>query len=238
MKKILLGCVAAIALPVLAQAADMSVAPVAAAAPAVNWTGCYVGIHAGSGWGNKDWSDFTGLDTVSYTTSGWLGGAQLGCDLQSGPLVLGAEATWSWTNLDGDGAPAGLPTGSKFHSEIDWLATAGARAGLVADKALIYLSLAAAWADESHKLNLAGPNQELSDTRFGIMLGAGIEYMIAPFLSAKIEYDYIDFAGKDYNFNQLVNQAPVTNEQDVHLVKFGVNYRFGGIGKAPVVARY
>ena len=35
--------------------------------------------------------------------------------------------------------------------------------------------------------------QTIGDTRFGIVLGAGIEYMIAPILTAKLEYNYDDF---------------------------------------------
>ncbi|MGZ9103664.1 MAG: hypothetical protein ACXW3Y_12405, partial [Rhodoplanes sp.] len=97
-----------LALPSAGHAADLVARPVVAAAPAVNWTGCYIGIHAGAGWGDKWWSDRLVQDNVSYATSGWVTGAQLGCDFQSGPVVIGAEGTWSWTNLEGNGAPANL----------------------------------------------------------------------------------------------------------------------------------
>lgn len=243
MKKFLMGCaaVAALALPGIANAADLAVRAPVAVAPAVSWTGCYIGFHAGAGWGDKWWEDQLVQDNVSYGTSGWVGGAQLGCDYQAGPLVIGIEGDWSWTNLEGNGAPANLPFG-QFNSSIDWIASAGARAGFVADKALIYVKLAAAWADESHTLYpnpAAGlPSQTLSDTRFGVLLGAGIEYMIAPILSAKIEYNYIDFGSTEYFFNQIPGQVAVNNEQQTHVLKLGVNYRFGGVGKAPVVAKY
>jgi outer membrane immunogenic protein len=146
MKKFLMSCAAlsVLALPSAGHAADLVARPVVAAAPAVNWTGCYIGIHAGAGWGDKWWSDRLVQDNVSYATSGWVTGAQLGCDFQSGPVVIGAEGTWSWTNLDGNGAPANLAVlgaPAQLYSTIDSIATAGARVGLVADRALIYVKV-------------------------------------------------------------------------------------------------
>lgn len=178
----------------------------------------------------------------SYPTSGWVGGAQLGCNYQTGPLVVGAEGTWSWTNIDGNGVPANyfaatFPalTAAQFHSKVDSIATVGGRVGLVADKALIYVKVAAAWADESHTLTptpvaaVVVPNlvpQTISDTRFGIALGAGIEYMIAPVLTAKLEYNYDDFGTKSFFFNTIPGQETVNNRQRLHILTLGVNYKF------------
>ena len=233
MKKFLMSCAAlsVLALPSAGHAADLVARPVLAAAPAVNWTGCYIGIHAGAGWGDKWWSDRLVQDNVSYATSGWVTGAQLGCDFQSGPVVIGAEGTWSWTNLDGNGAPANLAVlgaPAQLHSTIDSIATAGARVGLVADRALIYVKVAAAWADEEHTLlpSAVVLPQTIGDTRFGIVLGAGIEYMIAPILTAKLEYNYDDFGSQDYYFNTIPGQVSVDNRQRLHLLKLGLNYKF------------
>ena len=111
-----------------------------------------------------------------------------------------------------------------------------------------------AWADSNYSATfgiLGVPNiisTSVSDTRTGWMWGAGVEYAFLPNWSAKIEYNYIDFRDENYNFPISilgVNPAvlSVTANSDVnqvlHLVKFGINYRFGGFfGKAPVVARY
>jgi hypothetical protein len=55
----------------------------------------------------------------------------------------------------------------------------------------------------------------------------------------------MDFRNESYNFPFTVNIGiPVTVnahadiDQKLHLVKFGVNYRFGYLGKGPVVASY
>lgn len=231
MKKILMACAAlsVLALPGVGYAADLAVRPAPVVAAAPNWTGCYVGFHAGAGWGDKWWADRLVQNNVSYTTSGWIGGAQLGCDYQTGPLVIGAEATWSWTNMEGNGALPNLAF-YQMSSKIDSLTTAGGRVGLVADKALIYVKVAAVWADESHTLvpnpALALPSQTLDDTRAGYLVGAGIEYMIAPVITAKLEYNYDDFGSKSYLFNNIPGQVDASNRQRLHLLKLGVNYKF------------
>ena len=84
----------------------------------------------------------------------------------------------------------------------------------------------------------------LSDTRTGVMFGAGVEYAFTPNWSAKIEYNYIDFDVESYAFpiSVLGVAVPITAGVDVdqrqHLIKAGINYRFDLFGKGPVMARY
>ena len=66
----------------------------------------------------------------------------------------------------------------------------------------------------------------ISDTRFGIDLGAGIEYMIAPVLTARLEYNYDDFWSKNFLFNTIPGQTTVSNRQRLHALMLGVNYKF------------
>ena len=138
------------------------------------------------------------------------------------------EGTWSWTNQEGNGVPVGLAALAQLSSKIDSITTAGGRAGLVADKSLIYVKVAAAWADEEHSLlpSAIVLPQTIDDTRFGIVLGAGIEYMIAPILTAKLEYNYDDFGSKNYLFNAIPGQVSVDNRQRLHVLTLGVNYKF------------
>ena len=73
-----------------------------AAAPAGNrnWTGFYVGAHAGGGWGRTDWDSADGVfqslaDSVlagSGDAAGMLGGVQAGYNFQAGRWVIGVEA--------------------------------------------------------------------------------------------------------------------------------------------------
>jgi outer membrane immunogenic protein len=237
MKKALLGGVAlvALALPGIAQAADLPLrrAPIATApVPVWTWTGCYVGGHVGSGWGNKIWEDRGGddiSDNTSYGTTGFLGGVQVGCDYQWGVVVLGAEGSFSWTNIKGTGSLPFEPEPSTITTKIDWLTTAAGRIGFTADKALIYAKAGAAWVREKHTLTELDEGVAASVTidskRVGWLFGAGIEYMIAPNWSAKLEYNYIDFGTKDVLFTGLADD-PASVKQQLHTIKFGLNYRF------------
>jgi outer membrane immunogenic protein len=103
-----------------------------------------------------------------------------------------------------------------------------------------------AWSKVTYSASLnLGPivsaTTSVSDTRSGPMFGAGLEYAFWGNWSAKIEYNYIDFRSKDYDFPItvdlfLINVGTSIHEK-VHLIKAGINYRFDW-GKAPVIARY
>ena len=111
MKKIILGVsILAFASPAV-MAADMAVkAPPAPLPPVYTWTGGYVGVNVGYGWGNENASQTTisgadfpiiGAGTLLYNSpnsfrlhpEGVLGGAQIGYNWQVSPIgVLGVEA--------------------------------------------------------------------------------------------------------------------------------------------------
>ena len=104
MKKFLVGCVALglIATAQGAIAADLSVAPLYKAPPAVvtqayNWTGFYIGINGGGGFGRSAW-DTTG----SFNTSGGLVGCTVGYNYQVGQAVFGVEGDIDWADAATD----------------------------------------------------------------------------------------------------------------------------------------
>src|SRR6516162_3934637 len=85
-----------------AAAADLSVAPLykappPQATPLYNWTGFYLGVNGGGGWGQSWWQ--------SPSTTIDLSGAQLGgtagYNMQFGNAVLGVEGDLDWSNLKG-----------------------------------------------------------------------------------------------------------------------------------------
>jgi outer membrane immunogenic protein len=120
---------------------------------------------------------------------------------------------------------------------------------------MIYVKGGVAWADTDHTVDFLGHSiLTASSTRTGAMVGAGIEHAFAPNWSAKIEYNFMDFNTDNLGFglanggcsdtvksesriscDRTVN-ADVT--QKIHLVKFGLNYRFNWGAPAPVAARY
>ena len=82
-----------------------------------------------------------------------------------------------------------------------------------------------------------------SEWRSGWMIGTGIEQAISGNWSAKIEYNYMDFGTETNLFPVLrIAGAPGLFDrfdvtQRIHLIKFGINYRFGYDYLAPAVFR-
>lgn len=84
-------------------------------------------------------------------------------------------------------------------------------------------------------------------TRVGWTVGAGAEYAFSPNWSAKLEYLYYDLGrATAVNFTSQTNPVvfwagsagTLTTRFTGHIVRAGVNYRFGWGGPAAVVARY
>ena len=159
--------------------------------------------------------------------NGFLFGGQAGYNMQSGMWVLGIEGDVSGTNLKGT-APCLLVLACTAQS--DWIATLAGRVGVTYDRALFFLKGGAAWANVKYgaSLNLgsiATFDSSVTDTRFGWMIGTGVEYAITQNLSAKIEYNYLDFGSKNYSFSlaPLPASLGVDIDQKIHLVKGGLN---------------
>src|SRR5262245_10790520 len=73
--------------------------------PPRDWTGWYLGINGGGGWGNAR-SDFSVAGSPPFAAArnpmaGILGGAQLGYNYQSGRALFGVEADFQFANLRG-----------------------------------------------------------------------------------------------------------------------------------------
>lgn len=218
-----------------ASAADMSrpvyKAPPPAVVAAYNWSGFYIGGHIGYGWGSEEATDFTVTPAVVGATDpdGFIGGLQAGYNWQVDRWVFGIEGDWSWTGANG-GTVLGAAT--PFTADHSWYATLTGRLGYAWDSWMWYVKGGAAWADTEYTLLTVGT---VSDTRVGWTIGTGVEWALAPNWSAKLEYNYLDFSNDSF-----VYPVPGTVDVDtqVHLVKLGLNYRFGDYGKAPVAARY
>jgi outer membrane immunogenic protein len=268
MQKLLLTTIFAAAGAVSAFAADLPArtytkAPVLAD-PVYNWTGCYVGGNVGGGWGthagdrgiinsgNATLNAGIGVPAALGTgSSGVIGGAQIGCNYQTGSWVFGAETDIQGSGIRGSSSVfspsiAGSdPTNATGNERIDWFGTARGRIGFTpANNWLIYGTGGLAYGGVRNSAtlvltpigdgNYAGAT---SETRMGWTAGVGAEYAFARNWSVKLEYLYLDLGttvvrmfdpGRpgtyiDYGFHHRDN-----------IVRAGLNYHFGG----PVVARY
>ena len=142
MKKFLLAGAALIALGVsAASAADIQrrqVMPEKApmyVAPPYNWTGFYVGINAGGGWGRSDFSVPFASD--SFNTSGGLVGGTLGYNWQMGRAIFGLEGDVDWSNIRGSSICGGI---TSCETRNDWLGTVRGRLGYAFDRFMPYVT--------------------------------------------------------------------------------------------------
>jgi outer membrane immunogenic protein len=217
MKKFLLASVGVLALGVAAaSAADLPrrahQMPVKAPAYEVpyNWTGAYVGIYGGGGWGRSSFSD--PLASGTFDLSGAVAGGTLGYNYQMGQAVLGIEGDGGWSNIRGSGNCAGL----SCDTHNDWLATLRGRLGYAAGNFMPYVTGGAAFGNI--KTSVAGIG-DTNTTKAGWTAGGGVEAKIAGPWSAKVEYLYVDLGRGD---SLLGSDAKFTT----NIVRAGINYKF------------
>ena len=230
-----------VAVPI-ATAADLRPvypAPPAPIVPAWSWTGFYLGVHIGSGWGTKQYDNFIGgIGTFdsSHTVNGFIGGGQFGYNWQTGGTVWGIEVDISGSGVEGSGGCSFIVVQLNCRTSVDAFGTIAGRFGVAFDRALVYIKGGGAWVGNSYTVsNVAGTvSNTVEDTHWGWLLGGGVEYSFTGPWSAKIEYNYMDFGREGYTFPTFPSRWDI--EQHLHAVKFGINYRFGTF--APLFGGY
>jgi outer membrane immunogenic protein len=225
-------------------------APPPVVAPLYSWTGCYVGGHAGYAWSRKRVYDVDTGDEIEqyrHNVDGFVAGGQIGCNLwQHERWVFGIEGQASWANVDGD-SPPNSPVAQGIRTEIDIIGSIAPRLGYAfgaTGQTLVFIKGGAAFVHEQYFITSSVPDFNFRTDkllRWGWMVGAGVEQALSSNWSVKAEYNFSDFGRDAFDFrgNLCGGGVCTTTEvkQHLHLVKVGINYRFGGFG-SPVVARY
>lgn len=202
---------------------------------AAQWSGAYVGISGGYGWGHSGQTD-NGSPTPPPIGDGHFGlhggvlGGGVGYNWQQNNWVFGLETDFSWADISGDSNSCGPFPSHSCGTKIDTIGTVRARLGQDFNGTLAYLTGGFAYGEVKGWDSLTPASG--SEYRGGWTLGAGLERKFAPNWGAKLEYLYVDL-GDDHLFN-IVPGVPESVSARAHIVRFGLNYYFGG----PVVAKY
>jgi outer membrane immunogenic protein len=223
-------------------AADLAVkAPPPVAPVLFSWTGCYVGGHIGGVVSEDRTTSRLGTST-SFSSAGFVGGGQIGCDYQFAPRwIVGVEGQAAWDSLKNSHAAVvrnlvtGVTLPSQFTLRNDFLASATARLGYsVADRWLVYAKGGAAWTNE--KMDIAFTNIQgiavdpsAAMTRTGWTVGTGVDWAFAPHWSSTLEYNYYDFGDHGATLFDALHNTTVTVfslRDRIHAVTVGVNYHF------------
>jgi len=126
---------------------------------------------------------------------------------------------------------------------VDALGTVAGRVGIAWDRTLLYGTAGGAWAIDKYRivdLSSGGTLATASETRWGWMVGIGLERAFLANWSVKIEYNYVSFGTNRVTlvcspvFCGVPTSVPEDIGQNVSLIKAGINYRFGG----PITAKY
>jgi outer membrane immunogenic protein len=189
--------------------------------------------------------------------NGFLGGAQIGYNQQIGQFVAGLEADFDAFGMRGNAnyavgpimIPIGLdpPLSTEQSNRLLWLGTVRPRLGwLMTPSTLIYGTGGLAYGEvKISSTVLVGPpggpcpGSEFcafgsnSDTRTGWTAGGGIETVLGPHWTAKIEYLYFDLGSVS---DALISQSPLalggheiiatSVKVNGNIMRAGLNYKF------------
>ena len=158
--------------------------------PIYNWTGFYLGINGGGGWGQSQWDG-----DRTFDVSGGLIGGTIGYNWQIGQIVVGAEGDIDWA---GDQRHHDVLCAAGCETRNNWLATVRGRLGYAFDRFLPYITGGLAVGD----INATRPGFPGGSTsNAGWTVGAGLEVGIASNVSIKAEYLYVDLGDFNCGFN-------------------------------------
>jgi len=166
--------------------------------------------------------------------------------------VFGLEAQGNWADFNGSNTSLFIPAWTN-NSKIEAFGLFTGQVGYAWNNVLWYVKGGAAVTDDKYRgtvsptVPLLAGNvfDDARETRWGGVVGTGIEFGFAPNWSVAVEYDHLFMGDRDISLRSRgvlgVGVIPVggvfrTNSisQDVDIVTARINYRFGG----PVVPRY
>lgn len=257
--------------PLLASVVALSFATPALAQGDGGWSGPYVGVNLGIAGGKTDYpasAVFEGSPTPTPTataaavansvagtatlnSSGVIGGAQVGYDLQLGNVVIGAVADIAASGIDGkveiSGASnlSGLTGSARAHvgSKLDYLGTVRARAGMPIGSFMPYVTggLAYGRLKSSAALDFSGSSGmdsgsdslsiEEKTNHTGWTAGAGAEYAVTSNVYFGVEYLHAELGKKRIVGGSIdIFDGSVDAELNVKpkldIVRAILNYRF------------
>lgn len=188
-------------------------------APLFSWTGLYLGINAGYGFGESDWTGASGA--ASPKPEGFLAGGTVGYNLQTGHWVWGIEADIAYSDMNERAVGTGICAAPGCETKNSWFGTARGRIGYAWDRWLPYITGGAAFGD-IEATTAAGRSED--EVQVGWTVGLGIEYAFMGSWSAKLEYLYADLGNLDCSAATCT--TPTEVDFKANIIRAGINYRF------------
>lgn len=199
-------------------------APAAYAPPPIfSWTGFYLGINGGYGFGQSSWNNPVDGPTGNFNTNGFLIGGTLGGNYQIGSFVIGVEGDGDWNDANGS---TGFCNVASCTTKSDWLATVRGRAGFAWDRVLFYGTGGVAFGNVQAA---ATGFPFASGTQTGWTAGAGVEFAFAPNWTARVEYLFVDLGNFTCPATSCDGTGGVSDtvKFNENIIRAGIDYKFG-----------
>ena len=194
--------------------------------PAYDWSGFYLGVHAGYTFGEDDDISTTGQAAANVANvaggarpalvrlerEGFIGGGQMGYNWQLTPnWVVGLEADISYVDIRRDVTVVTTPLAgvgtlnNTFRTRMEYFGTVRGRVGYAADRTLLYVTGGLAYGEVDNSVAFFGTAGQLqftgsnNSTEAGYTVGAGIEHAFASNWTVKAEYLFYDLGDRTVN---------------------------------------
>ena len=179
-----------------------------------NWSGIYFGGHAGGAVAEWRWTVAATGEPIKHNDAGFAGGAQVGLQKQWDWIVVGAEVSYTWTDLASTKPSVFVPGASLTSHASDLLLVTG-RLGFAWQHILAYVKGGYANADVSFTRSGVTASKR-SD---GSVAGLGLEFGVTPNITIGAEYDWVKLNG---SANGVIDTSI-----DVQTLTGRLNFKFG-----------
>ncbi len=188
------------------------------------WTGLYFGLNAGGAFGTFSATSTFGplsADLGSVNASGFIGGGQVGAQIQYEHLLFGVEGDFQGSSQDHTDSfsVSGVPV--SVSASMPWFATFRGRVGWAFDSLLLYGTGGLAIIDGKLSASALGLTASTEDSHNGWTAGGGLEWAFAPNWSAKVEYLYLESGNIDIGSSGGVT---LNGRIKDNIVRLGLNY--------------
>jgi outer membrane immunogenic protein len=211
--------------------------------PTYNWSGFYIGGHAGvvtDGGATYTYSGVSNFEPPGRARpndydNDFAGGFQIGYLRQFDQFVVGLEGSVTFVDADALLLENPLPAGNDYRTTTDAgevYAITG-RFGLALDRFLPYAKVGYAWTDAEFDASfISGAARTSISNTFdfsGWVYGGGLEYALTNNLSIGVEYLHYDFDSESATLN--VTNSGITTERvkadyDLDTLTARLNYKF------------
>ena len=221
--------------------------------PVFSWTGPYIGVQAGYGFGHTNGVAYDlGVPSAAGGSkqNGFIGGGHIGYNFSTqsipvlGQFASGFGGAGGVIGIEGDvdgstqKANYGIGVINDYASRPIQGSIRG-RLGFAVDRALFYATGGAAFGDLRNTYSFGVLNESASHTRVGYTVGGGVEYAVSNNVSIRAEYRYTDFGSYNDVLGLTGGTIAVRHHDTDQRVQAGVSYKFDFLSPvAPVVARY